>query len=180
MNDSAAPEMMPFLGVAALLAWVAYSRIRRMVGRQLLRPYRPWLTVVLFSTLIGLMTLTSLPRPLNTLALIGGVASGAALAIYGLRLTRFEQTESGLFYTPNAHLGIVLSLLFIGRIAYRAYQLQQASALATAQPADFVQSPLTLAIFGMLAGYYVSYAIGLIRSPRRLTKTADPDFLEQR
>ena len=29
--------------------------------------------------------------------------------------------------------------------------------------ADFVRSPLTLAVFGLLAGYYIAYAIGLVR-----------------
>ena len=36
---------------------------------------------------------------------------------------------------------------------------------------DFARSPLTLAIFGTLAGYYVAYAIGLIRWARRVAAT---------
>ena len=28
---------------------------------------------------------------------------------------------------------------------------------------DFARSPLTLAVFGLLAGYYISYAVGLVR-----------------
>jgi hypothetical protein len=35
-------------------------------------------------------------------------------------------------------------------------------------PADFVRCPLTVAIFGTLAGYYVTYAIGLLRWRRRV------------
>ena len=52
-----------------------------------------------------------------------GVVGGAALGRLGLRLTRFEQTPLGLFYTPNAHLGVALSLLFLGRLIYRVFQL---------------------------------------------------------
>ena len=34
---------------------------------------------------------------------------------------------------------------------------------APLNPGDFAASPLTLGIFGLLAGYYVTYAIGLVR-----------------
>jgi hypothetical protein len=34
---------------------------------------------------------------------------------------------------------------------------------AARAPDVFARSPLTLAIFGLLAGYYVAYAIGLVR-----------------
>lgn len=93
-----------------------------------------------------------------------GVALGTGLGVYGLRLTKFEQTPRGLFYTPNAHLGVALSLLFVGRIAYRAAQLYFSSgSLLVGRPTDFARSPLTLLIFGVLAGYYVTYAVGLLR-----------------
>jgi hypothetical protein len=58
-------------------------------------------------------------------------------------------------------------LLFVARIAYRGFQLYLVSDLATAQPEEFMSSPLTLALFGALAGYYVCYAVGLIRSAAR-------------
>jgi hypothetical protein len=171
MENPASPTLAPFLGAAALVAWIIFSRVRRMVGRQKLVPLRQWTTIVLFSFLIALTLIVSFVRPQNALTLAGGVAIGAVLAIYGLRLTKFENTAAGLFYSPNAYLGIVLSLLFVGRLAYRALQLHAASDLATAQPADFMRSPLTLAIFGMLASYYVAYAVGLIRSSSRFRRT---------
>jgi hypothetical protein len=92
--------------------------------------------------------------------------------VYGLRLTKFEQTAQGLFYTPNAHLGIALSLLFIGRLIYRAFQIY----LSVGNPSlhDFTRSPLTLAIFGTLAGYYVTYAIGLLRWRYRAARNPAP------
>jgi hypothetical protein len=154
-------------GIAALVGWRLYSRIRRMVGRQRLSPVRPWLTVVLFSLLLALLLLASLAHPATALALAAGVAAGSALGLYGLRLTRFEQTPLGLFYTPNAHLGIALSLLLVARIGYRVAQLYFVSGALQEPATAFVRSPLTLLIFGTLAGYYVSYAVGLIRWQRR-------------
>jgi cytochrome b561 len=100
--------------------------------------------------------------------LAGSLVFGSLLGVYGLRQTRFESTPQGLFYTPHAHLGIALSLLLIGRLLYRLIELY---ALDTATPRsapEFAQSPLTLAIFGLLASYYIAYAVGLVRWRNRV------------
>ena len=149
--------------VVAFIGWRLYSRFRRLVGRQTLRPRRSWFSIVFFSALLLLLLAASVVHPLNAAALAAGAVLGTGLGILGNRLTRFEVTPAGLFYTPNAHLGIALSLLFVGRLAYRAVLLYSASG-TLGMPAEHVtRSPLTLAIFGTLAGYYVSYAIGLLR-----------------
>jgi len=158
------PSLLVSVGAGALILWRMYSRVRRMVGRQQLSRIRPWITVVVFPLLFALLLLSSFAHPDNALSLLAGAGCGVALGVYGLRLTKFEQTAQGLFYTPSAHLGIALSLLLFGRLAYRAVQIytleEQASAVG---PNDFASSPLTLIIFAMLAGYYVTYAIGLLR-----------------
>ncbi len=150
-------------GIAVLVGWRLYSRVKRMVGRQPLSKVRPWLTVCLFPLLVALLLLSSLAHPTAALALVAGVGAGAGLGFYGLRLTKFERTPLGLFYTPNAHLGLALSLLLIARIGYRAAQLYFASGATQEVSTTFVRSPLTLLIFGTLAGYYVAYAVGLLR-----------------
>lgn len=96
---------------------------------------------------------------------------GGILGFVGLRLTRFENTEQGHFYTPNAYIGIALSTLFIGRIVYR---LMLAGNFATgrASPNSF-QSPVTLLIFGLIVGYYWVFLIGLVAHGRR-NKSALP------
>ena len=83
-----------------------------------------------------------------------------------MRLTRFEVTPAGLFYTPNAYLGAALSVLLIARIAWRYAQIYAAQGPLDASPAEFGRSPLTLLIFGMLAGYYTVYSAGLLRWSR--------------
>ena len=161
-------------GIAALVGWRLYSRVKRMVRRQRLSKVRPWLTVCLFPLLVVLLLLGSLPHPHASLALVAGVAAGVGLALYGLRLTKFEQTPLGLFYTPNAHLGIALSALLIARIGYRAAQLYFVPGSLQEGSAAFARSPLTLLIFGTLAGYYVAYAVGLLRWRYR-TRLAGPE-----
>jgi hypothetical protein len=151
------------LALVPLIAWRLYSRVRRMVGRQRLSRVRPWISVCLFPLLVLLLAFVSREYPIALGALAGGLVAGGALAVYGLRLTRFERTAQGLFYTPNAYLGVALSLLLVGRVLYRLVQVYSGDVLTAAASSDFVRSPATLAIFGTLAGYYIAYAAGLLR-----------------
>ena len=161
-------------GIAALVGWRLYVRFKRMVGRQRLSKVRPWVTLCLFPFLVVLLLVASLSHRYAALALVAGVVAGAALGLYGLRLTKFERTPLGLFYTPSAHLGIALSLLFIARIGYRALQLYFTSGAIQEGSTVFARSPLTLLIFGTLAGYYIAYAVGLLRWRRRLGLASPP------
>ncbi|MEP6882463.1 MAG: hypothetical protein ABI866_10750 [Dokdonella sp.] len=161
------PSMFASIGVIALVLWRLYARIRRTIGRQTFKRRRVIMTLVGFPIVLVLLLLTSFSHPINAIPLFAGAAAGALLGFYGLRLTRFEATEGGHFYTPNAHLGIALSLLFVGRLAYRFLHLQMSGELPAGPPMDFTRSPLTLLIFATLAGYYVSYAIGLLRWSQR-------------
>jgi hypothetical protein len=146
-----------------LLAWRVYARFRRMVGRQRLSRVRPWITLTIFPTLILLLAYAAQTHPERLGLLAVGLAAGAALGLYGLHMTRFEPTPQGLFYTPNVHLGIALSLLFAGRILFRLIEIYAIDPTAYHGASDFARSPLTLGVFGLLAGYYIAYAIGLVR-----------------
>lgn len=168
MAIPAHPSLVVYAGIAALVVWRLYSRTRRMIGRQKMSNRRTWIRIIFFSVLIAALLLGSAVHPMHAAALLGGIAAGAALGWYGIRLTRFERTPEGLFYTPNLHLGIALSALFIGRLVYRGVLLYSASASNTFPSAEFSGSPLTLLIFGILAGYYVAYAIGLLLWRRRV------------
>jgi len=150
------------LVLLALIAWRLQARIRRMITRQRLSTMRPWMNVVLFPLLIAVLALGSHMQPLAQASLAGGAALGAALGIIGLRLTRFEVSAEGLYYTPSAHIGVVLSVLLVCRIAWRFLRTGfQASPVA---PSGAVAlTPLTLALLGTLAGYYFAYAVGLLR-----------------
>jgi hypothetical protein len=157
------PSLIVILPIAALVAWRVYSRVRRHMGRQRLSPVRPWFTMVLFSGLLLTLAIGAFGRTTDLGALAAGVLIGVALGIYGLRLTVFEQTSEGFFYTPNAHLGIALSLVLVARVGYRLFNIYSNGIPAPSSPAGLAQSPLTLGIFGALAGYYVAYAVGLVR-----------------
>jgi hypothetical protein len=157
------PSTITLLVLIPLLAWRVYARVRRMVGRQRLSRVRPWITLAIFPALILLLCYTAYPQLERLWWLAAGLGAGAGLGVFGLRRTKFEPTPRGLYYTPNAHLGIALSLLFVARIVYRLVEVYALQPSVPHGLDDFVRSPLTLAVFGLLAGYYIAYAIGLAR-----------------
>jgi len=150
------------LVLLAFIAWRLQARIRRMIARQKLSTMRPWVNVILFPLLIAVLALGSHTQPLAQASLAGGAVLGAALGVIGLRLTRFEVSAEGLYYTPSAHIGVVLSVLLVCRIAWRF--LRTGFPASPVAPSGAVAlTPLTLALFGTLAGYYFAYAVGLLR-----------------
>jgi hypothetical protein len=168
-------HLITVLLVVALVAWRVYARIRRAIGRQRLSAARPWITIVVFPLILALVLMGSLVHPMIAVAVLAGAATGTALGLLGTRLTKFEVTPAGLFYTPNAHLGIALSLLLVLRLGYRFVLLQMNSQRIDPQAMQLGTSQLTMAIFGTLAGYYVTYAIGLLRWRARVGRQASAE-----
>jgi hypothetical protein len=155
---SPAPVMPVLFG--GLIAWSVYRRVRRNIGRQRLHPRRAVTSLVILSVFSVAVAGASLHNPNLLVGFGGGLLPGALLGYVGLRLTRFETTEAGHFYTPSAHIGVALALLFVGRLIYRFVALHSL-ARTFPQPTAMPKSPLTLLIFGLLAGYYMVYYAGL-------------------
>lgn len=158
--------------VGALVAWRLFRRVRRLVARQPFRAARVWLSLVLFPVLALTMLAGLYAHPPSVGIECIGLLIGAGLAVYGIRLTKFEITGQGLYYTPNAHIGIALSLLIAARVLYRFAQLAAAPSSMGGPSYTLVQSPLTVLLVGTLAGYYACYALGLILWAGKASKTA--------
>jgi hypothetical protein len=103
----------------------------------------------------------------------GGLAAGVLLALVGLRLTRFEATPEGRFYTPNPYIGVAISILFVGRLLYRLFMLSTVSEKPMQAP-PLMQSSLSFLVFGLLAGYYMAYYIGVLMRSRTTAETSVP------
>ena len=158
------PSSLIFFVLVPLIVWRIAVRIRLLISRQRSKPTRHWLAAIFFPLLISLLATTVLTAPVALTALTVGVAGGIALAWWGLRLTKFEKNSEGYFYTPNAHIGIALSILLVARLGYRFLQmatLSGADSLHATQ--EFGHSPLTMIVIGTLAAYYAVYAMGVLR-----------------
>ena len=147
--------------ILPFILWRVYLRVRRNIGRQPFQPGRLLTRVVIFSAISLLLGVAMLAYPPSLAALGGGLLLGAPLALLGLHLTRFERIDGATFYTPNTHIGLALSLLFVGRLAYRFAVLAAAVTDGTPPAPQLFQSPITLLIFGVTAGYYIAYFTGL-------------------
>ncbi len=150
---------------AALIVFVIYRRLRRSFGRQPLRPARMIFRVVLLSVVGVVLAPAALRSAAFAAAAASGLAVGILLAIWGASQTRFEQVGSERYYVPHTYTGIAVSLLFIGRVAFRllqAYGLTHGASAAALSPSGatgygYVSSPLTLGLFFVLVGYWVTY-----------------------
>ncbi|HEX4781285.1 MAG TPA: hypothetical protein VH301_11060 [Usitatibacter sp.] len=165
--------------VILLVCWRIYVRFKRLVGRQKSKVWRHWITVILFPTLTVLIALPMLLHPPAAGALAVGLGIGVGLGILGIRTTKFETTPIAYYYTPNVHLGIAVSLLLVARIFYRVFEATTMTAAERAvHMQDFTRSPLTLALFGILAAYYTTFAIGILlwrnRTPLPGSLPAEP------
>jgi hypothetical protein len=156
----------PFL-FAGLVVFAIYRRFRRNFGRQLLRPGRMTLRIVLLAA-VGCMLLPMALRSAQYFwAELAGAALGIGLGLWGAERTRFMMYGGQLHYVPHTYTGIAVSLLFLGRLAYRVVQVYLSGQAPYATdsvdptlafaPASMVRSPLTVGIFFLLAGYYGCY-----------------------
>jgi drug/metabolite transporter superfamily protein YnfA len=171
------PHALVIAGFAVLFVFVMYRRFRRLFGRQPVQPARLKFRVAILLLAGGFLLLRGGLDAQGGLAVGLGLAGGVALGLLGVRLTRFEDTPQGRFYTPHGGIGLVLSALLLGRLAYRfvtIWPLMQGARMAGENPmGSFERSPLTLAIFALLVGYYVTYYVGiLLRSGAHAVKTA--------
>ena len=172
--------------LAALVAFLAYRRVRRTIGRQRVTPRRFVLRAGLL-VLAGCLVFAALLAAFDLLELgevFVGLGLGVALGLYGLRRTSFEVGEDGVYYVPNPYLGVIISALLIGRIAYSFVfdALSGDSPFGSASldrgatgNASFQQSydPVSGGLLFLFIGYYVAYYSGLLLRSRGLSKDAE-------
>jgi hypothetical protein len=160
----------PYL-VAALVIWGLYRRMRRSFGRQRVTEGRMWLRIGIFTVITVLVTVgTVAAHDLKVLGgLVAGIACGAVLGYVGLRHTRFEVTSEGRYYTPHTYMGLAVTALFVGRLIYRFLSVYDGTLPGGGAARGFgayQANPFTLAVLGVLVGYYVLYYLGVLQRTR--------------
>jgi hypothetical protein len=156
-------QLLPAI-IIPLIGWRIYMRVRRNVGRQPFHQRRWRGAVIVFTAVTAFLGYMARGSPTALGGLGGGSLIGAALAWLAFRLTRWESTPEGNFYTPNTVIGLGVTLLFIGRIAYRFIVVlgMTAAERADATSAMSYSNPFTLLTFGITAGFYIAFNAGLL------------------
>ncbi len=65
------------------------------------------------------------------------------------------------FYTSHPYIGITIAAVLVARMFYRLTSLLGGPPQAQPSPA-IMQSPLTFSLFGLLAGYYITFYAGVL------------------
>jgi hypothetical protein len=149
------------------MALVLYRRFKRSVGRQPLAPRKMTARIVVL-LLVGALLLATSPTATGLVGAFAGALAGVVLAMAALAYTKLEAGPDGNFYTPNPWMGFLVTMLLVGRVAFRMATLYQASASSGAPPSGVQRSPLTLAVFFVMAGYYAFYYAGVLRKMKQL------------
>ncbi|MGH8042612.1 MAG: DUF1453 domain-containing protein [Rudaea sp.] len=178
------PKILTPILMVGVVAWAIYRRVRRNIGRQRVRPTRMQFRIGILGVIGGLILIGSMRNVELAGGMVAGLVGGVALAWFGLQHTKFEITPQGHFYTPHTYIGLFVSALLLGRIAYRfvvLYPVMHAAQQASANPfGAYQKSPLTLAMFGIVVGYYVAYYVGVLIKSRasadstQMSKTLTP------
>jgi len=175
-------HLMSYVILVPVVALVIWRRVRRQFGHQPIRRKRMMVRIgIVLASLVMLSMFGMLDLRLAE-GLLAGVAGGAIVAVVGLRLTQFvADPEKGDCYVPNPWFGALLTALLLGRLAYRFLvvipQMEQVADHAGAIPPGAGYSPLTMAVVGLLAGYYLIFYVGLLIHHRRFQAAqpvADP------
>jgi hypothetical protein len=163
------PSTLSPLLLTAAVAFAYYRRIRRQFGRQPYQAKRSMVRTGLLGVAAAALAFAAVALPVAGvgLAIGAGLAVGAALGAFALRHTQIEASDGARWYTPNPWIGGALSLLLIGRLAWRFGQGPLAGAGAAA-PAMQNASPLTLGIAATLVAYYLVNGAGLAWRMRSL------------
>jgi hypothetical protein len=164
-------QTIALLILVPLLVWRVYSRVKKMMARQRSVMSRHWTGVGVFSAMVLVPASEVVGQPVSLAWLAGGTLAGVAYAVWGLRLTRFEVAADGYWFTPNARLGMLVAMLFLARIMYVGLEIFVNQGTANVLP-PFAESPLTLLVFGLFAGYFATYSAGLLRWRFRQNKIA--------
>lgn len=159
MNSGITVTTIALLLLTPVLVWRVYARLKTQMQRQRSILTRHYTGILVFLAMVVVPLSELMTKPYSLGALAVGVAGGIGYGIWGLKLTRFEETDEGYFFTPNARLGIVIAMLFCARVLYIGFELYA----GTGPTPPFTDSPLTMLVVGLTGAYFATYSIGVLR-----------------
>lgn len=155
------------LVLVALMPLLLIQRYRMGSARRLARPWLATLHVALTTLSVVLFlavaSVTAIWVPHAFSGAAAGVVLGLGLGLVGLVLTRWEPTPATLHYTPNRWLVLIVTVMVSVRVLYgfwRSWKVAAAGVYGTEMVLAF-GIPESLAVGGVVIGYYVAYAVGV-------------------
>lgn len=176
----ATPSTLVPLAFIAFIVWGFYRRVRRHIGRQKFQPRRTIVRMVFIALFIGIFGVLSLLHTQVMLGMAGGLLLSLLLAYLALRLTRFEVTSEGRFYTPNLWIGVTLSALLVVRVVMQMFRLYSVSPTTHLTYSTVPQSALTYFLFGLRMGFYLAYYAGLFYRTQQTQPAIPPPPVMER
>ncbi|KRB02345.1 hypothetical protein [Lysobacter sp. Root690] len=147
--------------VPALSALMVYRRIRRTFGVQPWRPVRSGIRLGILILVACMLIVLAVVQSQLALAMGIGALIGVGVGLLALKHTHVAVRDGRRVYTPNPWIGGALTVLLVGRLAWRWTH----EGLAATQAAP---SPLTLGLAAVLIVYSLVYLIGLMVQMRKL------------
>lgn len=101
-----------------------------------------------------------------------GALSGCLLGILGLRISQWETTPKGLFYTPNRWLVLGITVVVTLRIGFGFWRAWQAWRTTPDSESWLAASGLagSMGVGALVIGYYACYWVGLWLRIRRQSR----------
>jgi membrane protein CcdC involved in cytochrome C biogenesis len=175
--------------LVALIGWSLYRRARRTLQAQPLRRRRLIVRSILFILVAALIVAVTFAYPVDLLWEVAGVAVGLILAGFAIAGTRFERRPDGWYYKQSVGIGVVVLLLFVGRLVWRIAFAAQAVANGTGMPGagggstpagragahaaanPYASDPWTSGLLLVLVAYYACYFLWLVWKEKQVNKS---------
>jgi hypothetical protein len=155
--------------VIALMPLILVQRYRFGVARQRARGWIVTINVVGLSLsallFLGTAAITNIWVPQAFAYAVAGFATGLALGLLGLALTRWEPTAEALHFTPYRWLVLAIMLVVSTRILYGFWRAWRAWGVAPDDTTWLAAAGVagSLAAGAVVLGYYLVYWVGVRR-----------------
>lgn len=158
------------LGLLLAIAFIPLLlliRFRLAGSRRRARAWVATLNVVVIAGSAALLLVSAaiinnwVPNAFRSAAI--GLGAGALLSVFGLALTRWEETSQTLFYQPNRWFALLIPVALTVRVIYWMWRGWHAWAGSADTEAWLAASGTagSLGVGAVVAGYYFGYAVGV-------------------
>ena len=127
MEEAVDMQQFIILLVACFVGYRVIQKVRSDFSWRELRTGKLVFRIVLFAAVGVLFMTQSGFGAISIVSDIAGILAGAALGVVGNKLTSFERRGAGLYFKANAWIGGIVTTLFIGRLAFRVYEMIEMS-----------------------------------------------------